>query len=136
MSSEGLVTSVFLAFMAFKLVDSGQESGILRTSPGGRKVNSLWIKLGWLHCVALLCNHFAVFRQKVIFAFIMKAGRENVVAFETFPVEIRSKAFATVARFPSDSSGRYEVRNYNVAELERWRMSDAIYRAIINYFDP
>lgn len=40
MSGEGLVTSVFLAFTAFKLVKSGRESGVLRTSPTGGKAKS------------------------------------------------------------------------------------------------
>lgn len=45
-SGEGLVTSVFLAFMAFKLVDSGRESGVLWTSPSGGKANSCGSNLG------------------------------------------------------------------------------------------
>ena len=109
-SGEGLVTSVFLAFTAFKLVESGRESGVLRTSPDGGKAE-------WLCCCALLCNRFVAFGKKVVFTFIVKVGSGKIVAFETFPGG--SEVFATVASFSSDFGSRHSVQNYNVAGLAR-----------------
>ena len=52
--------------------------------------------------LALLCNRFLVFGQKV--------GSRKMVALKTFPVEIRSEVFVTVASFSSDFSGRHDVQ--------------------------
>ena len=75
-------------------------------------------QLEWLCCCAL-CNRFVAFGQKVVFAFIVKAGSGKFVTFKAFPVEIGSEEFATVASFSSDFSGRHSMQNYNVAGLAR-----------------